>query len=225
MDGLRRTLIEINDILVRSNREQSLASRQYQYVSFNSDGNDTTIINETFGGNCNECDPGPPGPIGFTGSQGYTGSSGSGSGYTGSQGFTGSAGSGPIGYTGSQGADGSIGFAGSQGQFGPSGYTGSAGADAQQCTTILVSQDYTANVGDYYIGVTSTGPVTITLPANPPDCIELVIKAQMGPPIGNRKVTITTSDGSTIDGGSDYVLVVPYQSVNVMSQGSNWWII
>jgi hypothetical protein len=47
----------------------------------------------------------------------------------------------------------------------------------------------------------------------------------MGPPLGNRKITIVTSDGSTIDGDYDYVIEVPYQSVHVICRGDNWWII
>lgn len=221
MDGLRRTLIEMNDLLTQSRRDARYNDQmiQGQILRINSDdGDDLTIINQNFGGIGNECNPCPPGATGYTGSAGYTGSRGD-------IGFTGSAGSSSPGYTGSQGPDGSPGYTGSQGQLGPIGYTGSAGADAQQCTAILVSQDYTVNVGDYYIGVNSDGSVTITLPGSPPDCIEFIIKAQMGPPLGNRKVTITTSDGSTIDGGTDYTLVIPYQSVNVISQGGNWWII
>jgi hypothetical protein len=47
----------------------------------------------------------------------------------------------------------------------------------------------------------------------------------MGPPLGNRKITIITSDGSTIDGADDYIIEVPYQSVRLICRGSEWWII
>jgi hypothetical protein len=84
-------------------------------------------------------------------------------------------------------------------------------------------------VDDYYIGVNSTGPVTITLPADCDASCEIVVKAEMGPPLGTRKVTLVPpDDGSTIveiDGKSKYVLTTPYQSVRVICHNGNWWTI
>jgi hypothetical protein len=78
---------------------------------------------------------------------------------------------------------------------------------------------------DYYIGVNSSGPVTITLPADCDDCHQIIVKAEMGAPLGNRKVTIAASNGSTIDGSADYVMEVPYESVTLLCRGSNWNIV
>jgi hypothetical protein len=89
----------------------------------------------------------------------------------------------------------------------------------------LVSEDYTATCDDYYIGVNSNEPVTITLPENCTDCCEIIVKAEMGPPLGNRKITVTTSDGSLIDGKEDYVIVVAYDWVRVFCRGGDWYII
>jgi hypothetical protein len=47
----------------------------------------------------------------------------------------------------------------------------------------------------------------------------------MGPPLGNRKVTITTADGSFIDGDDEYVIEVPYQSLRLICRNGDWWII
>jgi hypothetical protein len=47
----------------------------------------------------------------------------------------------------------------------------------------------------------------------------------MGPPLGNRKITITTNDGSTIDGDASYVMEVPWESVHVFCRGGNWYIV
>jgi hypothetical protein len=81
-------------------------------------------------------------------------------------------------------------------------------------------------VDDYYIGVNSTGPVTITLPSDCDSSCEIVVKAEMGPPLGTRKITIVPAeDWQTIDGASEYVIEVPYQSVNLICNGDNWWII
>lgn len=89
------------------------------------------------------------------------------------------------------------------------------------CKVKLVKEDYTASETDYYIGVNSSGPTTIYLPKNPKDCIELVIKADMSAPIGNRKVTIKPQ-GTTIDGQSQIILTVPYEVLRVISQGGSW---
>lgn len=129
---------------------------------------------------------------------------------------------GPTGAPGPQGPTGPTGTGGGQtgatGPTGPSG-TGCCGA------CILVSEDYQAVNTDYYIGVNSEEAVTITLPEECVDCQQLIIKAEMGPPLGNRKVTVTTSDGSTIDGATSYVIEVPYQSVHVLCRGGQWHII
>lgn len=90
------------------------------------------------------------------------------------------------------------------------------------CKVVSVSEDYYVQQDDYYIGVTSSGPVTIFLPENPEDCIQLVIKADMGPPLGNKKVTIMAQGTNTIDDNSSVVLGVPYESLSVISQGGNW---
>jgi hypothetical protein len=93
----------------------------------------------------------------------------------------------------------------------------------------LVSKNYLAQVDDYYIGVDSTRPVTITLPADCDNSCEIIVKAEMGAPLGNRKITIVPpADGSTevlIDGEPKYVIEVPYQSVHLICRGGNWWTI
>jgi hypothetical protein len=131
----------------------------------------------------------------------------------------------PPGPPGPQGPSGPPGEQGPKGEPGPPGPPGPPGECTCECTAILVSQDYTATLADYYIGVNSTGPVTITLPANCTTCCQIIVKAEMGPPLGNRKITITTSDGSTIDGDASYVMSIPYQSVQLLCRGGNWNII
>jgi hypothetical protein len=86
----------------------------------------------------------------------------------------------------------------------------------------LISQDYTAIETDYYIGVDSTGAVVVTLPSTPQAGTELTIKVEMKPPIGSRKVTIKTSDGSLIDGANSIVLQQPYEVATVIYR-SNWY--
>jgi hypothetical protein len=114
---------------------------------------------------------------------------------------------------------------GPPGPQGPPGPPGEPGVCTCRCKSILVSEDYTATCDDYYIGVNSNEPVTITLPEDCTDCCEIIVKAEMGPPLGNRKVTVTTVDGSYIDGIDKYVIKVPYQSVNIICRGGDWHII
>jgi hypothetical protein len=217
MDALERRLIELNDALLKMSQgqkpDEEYMKRAYQtlsgdiYASINTgSGDDTVIINKTInkGNDCNECPPGPPGEQGEKGEQGPPG---------------------PPGDQGDPGPPGPPGETGNQGEPGPPGPPGPAGNCSCNCSSILVSEDYTANVGDYYIGVNSTGPTIITLPPDAPDCTELIIKAEMGPPIGDRKITVTTSDGSFIDGSNDYIITIPYQSVNIICRGGDWWII
>jgi hypothetical protein len=55
--------------------------------------------------------------------------------------------------------------------------------------------------------------------------MRLVIKSEVGPPLGNRKITIVTDDGSTIDGDVSYVIEVPYGKVSLFCRDGKWWII
>lgn len=163
-------------------------------------GNDTVIINNN-DDNCNPCPPGPPGPEGPPGPQGEPG---------------------PQGPEGLQGAAGPKGPPGPKGDTGPQGPPGEC---VYECTAIVISEDYIATDADNYIGVNSKGPVTIVLPTDIEDCTEITVKLEMGPPIGNRKVTIVTSDDSTIDGLDEHVMTIPYESVTLFFRGGNWWII
>lgn len=114
---------------------------------------------------------------------------------------------------------------GPTGPTGPTGPIGPTGSCECKCQTILIAEDYNATDDDYYIGVDSTNPVTVILPPDVDDCKQIIVKAEMGPPLGNRKVTISTRDGSTIDGATEYVMSVPYESVQLLSRGGNWHII
>jgi hypothetical protein len=132
------------------------------------------------------------------------------------------------GIQGSGGEGGPTGSQGLQGFPGPIGPIGPPGECTCQCQAILVSEDYSADRDDYYIGVNSAGPTVIQLPCNSRDCDEIVVKAEMGPPLGNRKITIIPCQDSTsctIDGEDSYVIEVPYQAVNLIYRGGHWWII
>lgn len=142
---------------------------------------------------------------------------------------------GPSGPPGEPGPPGPPGPAGEGGESGPPGPPGPAGPPGPigQCSfnrkRIMVSQDYNAQVDDYYIGVDSDGPVIITLPANCDDSCEIIIKAEMGSPMGKRNITIVPADEDSsivdIDEKINYVLTTPYESVKLICHNGNWWTI
>lgn len=93
------------------------------------------------------------------------------------------------------------------------------------CKTVSVSEDYSVLEDDCYIGVDSGEPTTITLPSETEDGHIVTIKAEMGPPLGNRKVTIIVDGGGLIDGDTSIELTVPYSSITVLFNNGQWFII
>lgn len=219
MDSLERELIELHQILTGCRVVDKYPQQIQASFPMGMDLNIASGVSVLSGSQGPEGPPGPPGP------QGPPGPSGGPPGPPGPQGPLGPIGpSGEKGDTGAQGPTGPQGGTGPTGPTGPVGPTGPTGPSCS-CNAILVSSSYTATANDYYIGVNSTSPTTITLPPNANNCTQIIVKAEMGPPLGNRKVTVTTSDGSTIDGDATYVLTVPYESVALISRGNNWHIV
>jgi len=207
---MERRLVELNEALLKLSSGEKpspdlvqQAQRVLAGARLDVDtgaGNDTVIINQNQDKDC-DCPPGPPGPPGPSGATGEPGPQGP------------------------EGPPGPVGEQGPKGDTGPIGPPGPPGECTYHCEAILVTEDYTADSDDCYIGVNSLGPVTVTLPADCSDSHQIIIKAEMGPPLGNRKVTVTTSDGSTIDGESEYVMEVPWQSVHLFCRDGNWFIV
>lgn len=220
MDSFDRRLVELNNLLIKLNSgelfstSEALQLAQLGSLVGLSPGDDIIHVNVGDDGGTGptgpQGDPGPTGPTGPTGEQGPTGSSGQ------------------EGSTGPTGASGPTGESGPTGQSGPIGPTGPTGECTCECTAILVSEDYTVEDNIYYVGVNSNRPTRITLPIcdlADDECKELIIKAEMGPPLGNRKITIIPQGTSTIDGETSYVIEVPWQGVNLICRGGNWFIV
>jgi hypothetical protein len=209
MNSIEARLIELNEALLKLSSGERPDDKMLQQARLvlsgatinTGPGDDTVIINKTINkGNGDGCEqPCPPGPPGEPGPPGPAG------------------------------PPGEVGEPGPPGPPGPEGPPGAPGECACECATTLVSQDYTAQMDDYYIGVNSSGPITITLPADCSDCHEIVVKAEMGAPLGNRKITIVPSDDDSsiilIDGYEGIVLQEPYESVRLICRDGNWWII
>ncbi len=216
MSSQNRDLIYLKQVLEKFQRRELLSNSEIDLVrayiqaggTLEQPGIQSVTQHQGTTNGSTGCDPCPPGATGATGPEGPAGATGA---------------TGPAGEGG--GASGATGATGPEGPPGPAGATGATGNCSCQCSARLVSQDYTARVDDYYIGVNSLRPTTITLPNNPPDCTEIIVKAEMGPPLGNRKVTVAAPAGSNIDGSSTYVIEVPYQSVNILSRGGTWHIV
>lgn len=120
---------------------------------------------------------------------------------------------GPQGPTGPQGIQGPT---GPQGIQGPTGTTGNL-------TTTSTGSSYQATTEDCYIGVHSKEPTIITLPPDAKSGQLIIVKLEMGSPIGNRKVTIIPPGMSLIDGDSTVTLQNPWEVVRLLYHNKNWF--
>ncbi len=159
--------------------------------------------------------PSPPGPPGPQGPQGEAGPQGP---------------QGEPGPTGPQGEAGPTGPQGPQGEAGPTGPQGPPGpsSPSESCINcsdnILIEKDYSVTDTDYYIGVKATKPLNVFLPLVPIEGKIYVIKLEMEPPVGNRKVTLK-GNGKLIDGKSSVVLENAYESITVLFRTDGWNIV
>jgi len=96
----------------------------------------------------------------------------------------------------------------------------STGADLIAVRGTTVNTTLTAT--DEYLGVSSASAVTITLPVGVPGRV-YTVKDEFGQ--GSGKITIQPQLGETLDGKSNYVISIPYQSVSMVFRASGWWII
>jgi hypothetical protein len=154
---------------------------------------------------CQRLIPGPTGPTGPTGDTGDTGPQG------------------PTGPQGIQGDTGPQGPQGIQGDTGPQGIQGPTGpANSTKVTYTTVSTNYTILPTDSFINVTAA--VILTLPtANGVTGQMYTIKNSATSGV----LRIDASGGQTIetiDGRTSFYLPVQYQTITVISNGSNWLI-
>ena len=143
-----------------------------------------------------------------------------------------------VGPQGEQGEQGEIGEKGEQGEHGiqgnegPPGPQGPAGEQGKpgHCSgcknnTVLVGSTYRAGDDDFYIGVDSDEPTTIYLPTEPVEGKIIIVKAEMDPPIGNRKITVKCNNDCLIDGYKEHIIQVSNESVTALYRGNEWHII
>lgn len=92
-------------------------------------------------------------------------------------------------------------------------------------TTVTKTGNYTVTTSDEIIlanATSASGTLTITLPTAIGNANLYSIKKIDG---SANTVTLATTSGQTIDGGSTAVIKVQYASISVTSDGSNWYII
>jgi hypothetical protein len=85
-----------------------------------------------------------------------------------------------------------------------------------------VTSNYTLTADDEYLGVSSSSAVTITLPSGVNGRV-YTIKDEYGQ--GSGKITIQPNTGELIDGKTNYVIGIPYQSVSLVFRNNSWWIV
>jgi hypothetical protein len=149
----------------------------------------------------------------------------SGGGSAGPQGPAGPAG--PAGPQGEPGPTGPAGTAGPQGDLGPEGPPGPS-SPTKECincsSNIVIEKDYTVKEDDYYIGCKNNKAISVIMPSVPLEGKIYIIKLEIEPPVGNRKVTVK-GNGKQIDGNSSVVLENAYECLQVLFRSNSWNII
>jgi len=84
-----------------------------------------------------------------------------------------------------------------------------------------VTADYTASPQEAVLVDASGGPVTVTLPAPESAAANVVKKIDAS----SNAVTIATPGTETIDGDSERTMTAQYVSRELMSDGSNYFVI
>lgn len=183
-------------------------------------------------------EPGPPGPTGSQGEQGVSVTNARVGNPTGELYITLSDGTeimagNVVGPQGEQGEKGEKGESGVQGEQGPAGDPGPAGPQGEpgycagcRNNTTLIRSTYRARNDDFYIGVDCNESITVYLPTEPVEGKIVIVKSEMKPPMGNRKITVTCDDDDVmIDGYREYVMQVSHDSVTLLYRGAQWHIV
>ena len=130
---------------------------------------------------------------------------------------------GPTGNNGANGVTGPTGNNGANGVTGPTGNNGATGA-AGTYTFTSASTTYTASETSGMLIIkcnTTAGAFTVHLPTAVGNTATYVIKKTTGTP----PVTIDCYLSETVDEGATAVINKVYESVTLVSDNANWWII
>ena len=99
---------------------------------------------------------------------------------------------------------------------------GGGGSSTSLEVTAQKTADYTASNGDFVLVnlVGASGDVTITLPAASSD-VQVAIK--IAGAANGKIVTVDGNSSQTIDGQTTRTMDSDYESMHLISDGSNWW--
>ena len=160
---------------------------------------------------------GPQGPQGPQGNQGLRGLQGL-QGAQGNQGLSGSQGN-----QGLQGAQGPQGFQGLEGSQGNQGNQGFQGDQALLNIRTIVASDAIVLTDDVILADASAGALTATLP-NPALTTGRIFTVKKIDATVNT-VTISPFAAETIDGMASVSTSSPNESIDFLSDGTDWWVI
>jgi hypothetical protein len=95
-------------------------------------------------------------------------------------------------------------------------------ASFQVAQSTQTGSTYNIGSNDYCLFINHSGTVTVTLPT-PTSGRVLKIKDKSGAAASNH-ITIAQHASETIDGASSYVLTLNYAGVEIVSDGTNWFV-
>lgn len=113
-------------------------------------------------------------------------------------------------------------------QYFPTGIIVREGLDTDYLVTnprlIVTGSDISVSQSDYIIAIKQSSAINVFLPANAIGGTNIVIKDIAGN-AAVHNLTVTTTDGSTIDGASSMVLNNNYASLSVTYVSGNGWAV
>jgi len=78
---------------------------------------------------------------------------------------------------------------------------------------------------EYFLVNCSSTNVTITLPSATNTSFSYMVYNVKKTDTSANTVTLATTSSQTIDGSSTYVISTPYMAIQIVCDGSNWWVI
>jgi len=110
------------------------------------------------------------------------------------------------------------------GQLSFANASGGGGGDSSTSLEVTAQKtaDYTASNGDFVLVnlVGASGDVTITLPAASSDA---QVAVKIAGAANGKIVTVDGNSSQTIDGATTKTMDSDYESMHLISDGSNWW--
>lgn len=92
-------------------------------------------------------------------------------------------------------------------------------------SSYTIANENPININEVILANASGGAITVTLPDATNTSFNTNIYAIKKTDTSSNIVTINTTSSQTIDGGLTALLLVPFVSVNLVSNGSDWLVI